>query len=72
MEVQIEPTVRQLEGIVGLLARENDCLRERIGSPASICFFHRSFTSDDLEIGRSLVTHITATPAGTVHVHLES
>ncbi len=71
MDVEITPTQKELLAVIALLSRENDSLRERIGS-CQIRFFDRTFSRNEIEVGLSLSPSGHVTRAGTVKIHLES
>jgi hypothetical protein len=72
MEVEIQPTARELLAIIAILWAENDSLRERLGSGGTIRFTQRMFTNEDLVRGAQLCLKAVVKTSGSIVVTMES
>lgn len=72
MEIEIQPTARELLAIVALLWAENDSLRTRLGTGAAITTTQRVFTNEDIVHGSHYVPHAHVKTNGSIVVRMES
>lgn len=71
MDVQLEPTNRELLSIIALLIEENISLKSQLGKH-SIHDSRRVFAADDVRRGLCLCPAVTVTNSRSVVVNLES
>ena len=73
MEVEIQPTARELLAIIGLLWMENDSLRQQVGgSNYGLHFCKRTFTNEDVVRGARYCPKAVVKTSGSIIVSLES
>lgn len=71
MEVEIQPTARELMSIIALLWAEADSLRSRLGG-TPIAFNKRTFSNEDLVHGASFAPKAIVKTSGAIVVSMES
>lgn len=72
MEVEIQPTARELMAIIAILWMENDSLRTQLGTNAGIHFNQRVFTNEDLVRGSHCCSKARLNHTGSIIVTMES
>lgn len=72
MEVEIQPTTKELLAIIALLWAECDSLRSRLGSGATIATTQRVFYNEDLVRGAHYVPHAHVKTNGAIVVRMDS
>lgn len=71
MEVEIEPTYHEMLAIIAVLWAENDSLRSRLGSGATIATTQRTFSNEDLIRGGHYAPKAYMKRGGSIVVRME-